>query len=882
MTQVLRNAGLSTRKPNVLTSQETKSAVELSSRPSLVCGGLVESKTRDVARPGGDVVDESSPDAHEDDGDDSLGPMFSPTGTTRSGDVNANSMRSSAGQAPGDGEKPQAKRPPRASSAGGLRKAMSKAVLLPSAAHQAAHAGVTVVNPMGTTAGNPLRPSLHHTRASGMSGKGIPVREGLQAVYKVYRDKSIKEGVLFVAMFAFFLINVNLVNDVSTEFHTSAMFESQFLQQELSSYATWQKTFADVWTYGDIFQWLTDILYPNVYSPSVWPMNPAGPEDGVIPNISMASLGPQDPNSTFPLLAGSFQVLGGVRMRQVRVSRDSCIERRSVGQYSVPAAIFNQSVVYDHARVGAQGASVLQYINGGNVNTVPPDGHSPSTGHVSDGGPSASRAFAYTLGCMNYWALTHTCPSDADVSGLTPTVLINTIPSADRDLSTAGAVVPVTVTLSGRVKCAMHNITSTLAQSIYSSYNPLSNGSFATSVTPAGTGYVDACMGRFVSCFDRKAILLWWCVRGTIRCGPTPRHRYTARSRRQMCHTGRFSLQDTLDNTCTDEYSSSVEQTSPFVGETGTVYYYTPGASRDVLFGMLGWGPSFGYGTGGYVTHLSNDPDHAASMLAQLVWDHWINKGTRAVTVDFNAWNANTRMGTTVRFVFELFSSGYMTKYSRVYTFRVLDHDPVANLLIYVMCGGFVAFWLYFIYKEIQRAWHSYNLFAYASSFRNMYMLLLLSLAGVYIWSWMEYMFVVDMYSRLVSNYNTRGYVDLFDMGERFQTMFTLSGVYGLICCFKLFEYMGLNKRMRTIWLTLYEARKDLLAFLLGFLLLVFGFSVAGHFIFGYSSPGFHTPSSSMSTLLRFPLGDFDYQGQLYDTRPALAPWFFVRLVMDW
>lgn len=31
-----------------------------------------------------------------------------------------------------------------------------------------------------------------------------------------------------------------------------------------------------------------------------------------------------------------------------------------------------------------------------------------------------------------------------------------------------------------------------------------------------------------------------------------------------------------------------------------------------------------------------------------------------------------------------------------------------------------------------------------------------------------------------------------------------------------------------------------------------------------------------MSTLLRFPLGDFDYDGQLFQTRPALAPWFFV------
>lgn len=67
-----------------------------------------------------------------------------------------------------------------------------------------------------------------------------------------------------------------------------------------------------------------------------------------------------------------------------------------------------------------------------------------------------------------------------------------------------------------------------------------------------------------------------------------------------------------------------------------------------------------------------------------------------------------------------------------------------------------------------------------------------------------------------------------FDLGDRYQNMFTLAGLLGLGFFFKLFEYLGLNKRMRVIWLTLYESRIDLIAYIAGFMLLVFGFSLAG------------------------------------------------------
>jgi hypothetical protein len=44
------------------------------------------------------------------------------------------------------------------------------------------------------------------------------------------------------------------------------------------------------------------------------------------------------------------------------------------------------------------------------------------------------------------------------------------------------------------------------------------------------------------------------------------------------------------------------------------------------------------------------------------------------------------------------------------------------------------------------------------------------------------------------------------------------------------------------------------------FLVIVFGFALLGNFVFGHALADFQNVSSAFSTLLRYPLGDFDYR----------------------
>lgn len=80
---------------------------------------------------------------------------------------------------------------------------------------------------------------------------------------------------------------------------------------------------------------------------------------------------------------------------------------------------------------------------------------------------------------------------------------------------------------------------------------------------------------------------------------------------------------------------------------------------------------------------------------------------------------------------------------------------------------------------------------------------------------------------------------------------------------------------MQTVWATLDRSKTDLFTFLVGVGIVVIGFSVLGHFIYGTRLEEWHNFASSMSSLLRFALGDADYD-LMASIRPQLTPVYFV------
>ena len=65
-----------------------------------------------------------------------------------------------------------------------------------------------------------------------------------------------------------------------------------------------------------------------------------------------------------------------------------------------------------------------------------------------------------------------------------------------------------------------------------------------------------------------------------------------------------------------------------------------------IINGLLGI-----YGKGGYVKNLGQSQEESAQILAELNANNWIDRGTRAVFVDFTTYNANINLFCQIRLI---------------------------------------------------------------------------------------------------------------------------------------------------------------------------------------------------------------------------------------
>jgi hypothetical protein len=106
---------------------------------------------------------------------------------------------------------------------------------------------------------------------------------------------------------------------------------------------------------------------------------------------------------------------------------------------------------------------------------------------------------------------------------------------------------------------------------------------------------------------------------------------------------------------CYDSYSPSSESKDPFSiyekGQTNmneTAFFYQ---SSSDLKGSSYEGIMASYDGGGYVQDLASTKDDSASLVQFLKDNNWVDRGTRAVFLDFTVYNANINLFCQVRYV---------------------------------------------------------------------------------------------------------------------------------------------------------------------------------------------------------------------------------------
>jgi len=161
---------------------------------------------------------------------------------------------------------------------------------------------------------------------------------------------------------------------------------------------------------------------------------------------------------------------------------------------------------------------------------------------------------------------------------------------------------------------------------------------------------------------------------------------------------------------CTNSYSDDTEDTDNYIpgwypptwahGYNASVPYnsrtrleraflYTPPTGDEFSIEA----PIMTYPTGGYVADLTEQADQASSLIQDLEANQWIDEYTRAVLLEFNILNPNSKLFNQVILIFEYTPDGstlWTTKVDVVQLYRYAGSAGVVALLSEILCGIFV------------------------------------------------------------------------------------------------------------------------------------------------------------------------------------------------
>jgi Polycystin cation channel len=354
-------------------------------------------------------------------------------------------------------------------------------------------------------------------------------------------------------------------------------------------------------------------------------------------------------------------------------------------------------------------------------------------------------------------------------------------------------------------------------------------------------------------------------------------------------YLSRFSIQQ---GACYGSVSGSMNAATSSYGPS-----YAPAEFKyydslpSYLWGLNGYGPTNGYGYGGYVVYLPSDPINGTALINQLVMDTWFDDSTRAIAIDINIYNSQTNMLSVSRFLIEILETGFFVTSYEQYTFRMLLYQTIEDyarfageIIIAVGC-------IYYLAIEIQQLAAIRPHYKYFMDASNVFDLILQGLViSVIIYWGIHVTNPIGNEFRLYSpsfpcnavttaTPNAFGaqtcWLDMYNYARNYNNCMTIASLVALLMALKFFKFFKISRRMNTLWLTLGEASIALVAFMFGFCLLIAGFAFMGQLIFGGTVSDFHTFASSFSKLLRFPLGEFNYY-QLDLAQPVWAPIFFV------
>uniref|UniRef100_A0A3Q3LYW7 Polycystic kidney disease 2-like 1 n=1 Tax=Mastacembelus armatus TaxID=205130 RepID=A0A3Q3LYW7_9TELE len=323
---------------------------------------------------------------------------------------------------------------------------------------------------------------------------------------------------------------------------------------------------------------------------------------------------------------------------------------------------------------------------------------------------------------------------------------------------------------------------------------------------------------------------------------------------------------------CFDVYNEKKEDDLSFGLINGTAWTYH---TEKELNGSAYWGLLATYTGAGYYQDLSRTKEESAAMLTELADNLWLDRGTRAVFIDFSTYNANINLFCVIRLVVEFLATGGAIPSYQIRTVRLIRYITHWDYFILGCEMVFCVFILYYIVEEILEL--RIHKLSYFNSIWNILdiVVILLALVAI-IFNIFRTIKVDQLLDSLLVNPDI--YAD-FEFLAFWQTQYNnMNAVNLFFAWIKVFKYISFNKTMNQLSSTLGRCAKDIMGFAIMFFIVFFAYAQLGYLLFGTEVQSFSTFVKCIFTQFRIILGDFDFDA-IDRANRVLGPIYFVTYV---
>nr|XP_046272234.1 polycystin-2 isoform X2 [Scatophagus argus] len=323
---------------------------------------------------------------------------------------------------------------------------------------------------------------------------------------------------------------------------------------------------------------------------------------------------------------------------------------------------------------------------------------------------------------------------------------------------------------------------------------------------------------------------------------------------------------------CYNMYTPANEDTTSFGPKNGTAWVYT---TESEMNGSSYWGQVSKYGGGGYYQDLSRTKEESAIQL-QFLKDHlWLDRGTRAVFLDFSVYNGNINLFCIARLLVEFPATGGVVTSWQFQTVRLIRYVSSWDYFVGLCEVAFCLFILYYIVEEVLEI-RIHRLHYFKSLWNCLDVLIVVLSAVAIIMNITRTAMVGNLLKSLLENHTAHpSFESLANLQVQFNNVAAIIVFFSWV---KLFKFINFNKTMSQLSSTMSRCAKDLVGFAIMFFIIFLAYAQLAYLVFGTQVNDFSTFQASIFTQFRIILGDFEFS-EIEEANPVFGPIYFTTFV---